>query len=110
MPLGVVDTNAPISDSGIETLFIGLFTRDSSPVSVALMPRPEVNPINSLIPVPELPKSIALEELASAPLRLAILTLVPSIFIPAPIWLSAFAVESGSLPFKNPVMLISAFK
>ena len=60
--------------------------------------------------MPELPKSIVFEELINAPSRLVMLTLVASILISAPIWLSAFAVESGSLPFKNPVMLISAFK
>ena len=48
---------SPILDSGFNTLFIGLFCKDESPVNVALIPCPAKKPINSLAVVPEFPQS-----------------------------------------------------
>ena len=55
--------NAPISSNGFITLSIGLFDKDESPMSFALICNPEIKPIINLIPVPEFPRSKSSNEL-----------------------------------------------
>ena len=69
----------------METLLIGLFIKDSSPISLAFKQLPAIKPIINLIPVPELPRSIELEGLLKGFSRLFILTILLVIEISAPI-------------------------
>ena len=103
-------TDAPISFSGLATLNIGLFDKDSSPTSIASKPSPETKPIINLMPVPEFPRSTSPSDEVNGSTLFLMFTSVPSMAMEEPILFNAFAVDIGSSPFKKPVILISAFK
>ena len=85
MPESAVEISAPISVNGSATLRIGRLIKDSSPVNLAFNPRPDINPDKSLIPVPELPRSIRSSMLLKASAEVNTFTFVFDISILAPI-------------------------
>ena len=101
--------NAPISSNGFITLSIGLFDKDESPISFALICNPDIKPIINLIPVPEFPRSKSSNELLKEFFLLWSNTLSSCFSIVAPILLSAFNVEFGSWAFRKPLTFMSQF-
>ena len=72
------------------------------------MPRPEINPIISLIPVPEFP-NLDFEALIKGNSLLHKITYFRLLFIEAPISLRALRVEFGSFASRKPLISISQF-
>ena len=109
LPL-LVEISFPINVNGSTTLDIGLLLKDSSPIKVASMFKPDMNPVSSLMPVPELPKSKKELGLENGFDLWLIETMFLSFFIDAPKLLRANIVEFGSSASKNPDILISQLR
>ena len=92
--------------------FIGLEDNDLSPVIVALIPNPLKNPASNLAPVPEFPKSNDSEGSWNGTWRFTVFTVFDDLLSIklAFNWLSAFAVQIGSLDERMLLMKISWFK
>ncbi len=95
---------APIARSGSTTLFMGLALRYLSPVTAVKKPCALNSPVRSLVVVPEFPASITSSGSPNpeSPFP-SILTLPPSISIPIPSFLIAFAVDIVSSQLRKPL-------
>ena len=106
----LVEISFPINVNGSTTLDIGLLLKDSSPIKVASMFNPDINPVSNLIPVPELPKSKKELGLENGFGLWQIETILLSFFIDDPKLLRAIIVEFGSSESKNPDISISQLR